>query len=218
MPRTGLTGTDEGMRRQGKRLVEWTGERDWLAEWHACLLTRRRFMLGLAGGAGLALLPWPATSGQAAQAGPALDDAARWRVLDAVQRHLFPSEPEAPGAGEVGALAYLRFILAEDPGKSGDRDFILRGAVWLEDMAHQLSQASFLALAEARREQVLRRVEQSDAGANWLSLILLYLIEALLADPAYGGNPDGVAWRWLGHRPGFPAPPPGKRYMELLKR
>lgn len=203
------------MRRQDRRLVDGSGMRVWLAQWHAQLLTRRRFLARLAGGAGAALFPWPVL---AAAASPPLDEAARWRMLDVVQRHLFPSEPEAPGAQEIRALAYLKGLLAEDPRKGDDRDFILQGAGWLEDMAQRLQSTSFIALDEAGRERVLREVEKSEAGRNWLSLILVYLLEALLADPAYGGNPDGAGWRWLTHVPGYPTPPPDKRYTELMKR
>lgn len=200
------------MTRDDRRLTEADGPQAWLSAWHGQLLTRRRFLLQLAGGSLAALFPWTA------QAAPTLTEAQRWRVLDAVQQHLFPSEPDAPGAREIKALAYLRFILGHDPGKADDRRFLLQGAGWLEDMARQLAQASFLKLDEAQRERVLREIEKSEAGSNWLSLILLYLIEALLADPAYGGNPGGVGWRWLAHIPGFPTPPAAKRYMELQKR
>lgn len=200
------------MRRQDARLTGATGPQAWLAAWHGRLLSRRRFLLGLAGGSLAALFPWTAAAAQE------VDEARSWRVLDAVQRHLFPSEADAPGAPEIGALDYLRFILDHDPDKADDRAFLLKGAGWLEDMAQRLAQAPFLQLDEAQRERVLREVERSEAGQNWLSLMLLYLIEALLADPAYGGNPDGIGWRWLAHTPGFPHPPPGKRYMELRRR
>lgn len=201
-----------GVNRRDRRLTEQSGPQAWLAEWSGQLQSRRRFLLQLAGGSLAALFPWTGS------AGPALDEAARWRVLDAVQRHLFPSEPKAPGAQEIKALEYLKFILASDPDETEERRFILRGAGWLEDMAHRLNRSSFLKLDESGRERVLREIEKSEAGSNWLSTILLYLIEALLADPAYGGNPDGVGWRWLAHIPGFPHPPPGKRYMELRRK
>lgn len=201
-----------GMNEHDKRLTEDNGLQAWLAEWHGRLLTRRRFLLQLAGGSLAAVLPW------AGSAAPTLNETQRWQLLDAVQRHLFPSEPDAPGAQEIRALDYLQFILANDSGKAEDRTFLLQGAGWLEDMAQRLAQLSFLKLDEAKRERVLREIEKSEAGSNWLSLILLYLIESLLADPVYGGNPDGVGWRWLAHIPGFPLPPPGKRYMELQKR
>ena len=181
-----------------------------LAEWQAGLLTRRRFLLGLAGGTLLALFPFPAAS--------APNAAARWRIIDAVQRHLFPSETDAPGAREIRALDYLKRIAADTARDADQRDFILRGAGWLEDMARRTTRQSFVSLDWARREKLLRQIETSEAGSNWLAQMLLYLIEALLADPVYGGNPDGIGWRWLTHTPGFPTPPAGKRYMELMQR
>ncbi len=181
-----------------------------LAEWQASLLTRRRFLLGLAGGTLLALFPFPAAT--------APNTAARWRIIDAVQRHLFPSEPDAPGAREIQALAYLKRIAADNTRDADQRDFILQGAGWLEDMARRTTRQSFVTLDTARREKLLRQIEASEAGSNWLAQMLLYLIEALLADPVYGGNPQGIGWRWLAHTPGFPTPPPEKRYTELMRR
>ena len=127
-------------------------------------------------------------------------------------------ETDAPGAAEIHALDYLRFIVADESIDAEDRAFLLQGAGWLEDMAQQMTGTSFTALDEDGRERVLRRIEGSSAGHNWLSQMLLYLIEALLSDPAYGGNAQRAGWRWLAHIPGFPSPPPDKLYPELLKR
>ncbi len=69
-----------------------------------------------------------------------------------------------------------------------------------------------------QREALLRRIEQSRAGGNWLSLLLTYLLEALLADPVYGGNPDAIGWRWLEHQPGFPTPPADRTWYRLAAR
>ena len=63
---------------------------------------------------------------------------------------------------------------------------------------------------------MLRRIAASPAGENWLSTLILYLMEALLTDPAYGGNPGGIGWRWLRHTPGYPRPTPDKTYPRLL--
>ena len=61
----------------------------------------------------------------------------------------------------------------------------------------------------------MRQIEQSRAGRNWLSLLLTYVLEALLADPVYGGNPDGIGWQWLEHQPGYPRPPADKSWYKL---
>ena len=72
----------------------------------------------------------------------------------------------------------------------------------------------FLSLSLEERDQVLRRMADTQFGENWISLLLYYLMESLTLDPIYGGNPGGVGWRWLEHQPGFPAP--GKPYRDFL--
>ncbi|MCP5305152.1 MAG: gluconate 2-dehydrogenase subunit 3 family protein [Chromatiaceae bacterium] len=204
------------MKHLSRRLAEQAGLHGWLQEWQAQLLSRRRFLLRMAGGSLAAMLPFGIAD--AVSASTSIDDAARWKILDAVQRHMLPSETDAPGAAEIHALDYLRFIVADESIDAEDRAFLLQGAGWLEDMAQQMTGTSFTALDEDGRERVLRRIEGSSAGHNWLSQMLLYLIEALLSDPAYGGNAQRAGWRWLAHIPGFPSPPPDKLYPELLKR
>lgn len=133
-------------------------------------------------------------------------------------RHLLPTESDAPGAAEIKSLDYLRFIVADDTQDAEERDFIVQGTVWLEGMAQQLTDHSFANLNEVDRERVLRKIETSAAGSNWLSTLLMYLIESILSDPVYGGNANGTGWRWLSHIPGYPHPPTNKRYPDLLKQ
>jgi gluconate 2-dehydrogenase gamma chain len=166
----------------------------------------------MAGGSVAALFPSIASAKTLDQS---LSHETRWQIIDRVQQHLFPSETDAPGAKEINALGYLRFVVADEQLDIEDREFVLQGAGWLEDISLQSAKRPFLELNDELRELVLRQVEQSDAGENWLSTLLLYLFEALLTDPVYGGNPNGIGWQWLGHRPGFPRPPANKRYGVL---
>jgi len=87
----------------------------------------------------------------------------------------------------------------------------------LEDVQNQIAelQQKENVITSQQREDVLRQIEQSQAGRNWLSLLLTYLPEALLADPVYGGNPDGIGWTWLEHQPGYPTPPADKSWYRL---
>ncbi len=182
-----------------------------LADWHRSLVTRRAFLAGLAGVPAVALFG----SGPARAVEAELDAEHRWALLEAVQEHLFPSEPDSPGAREIQALAYLRFVVGDTKVDAEERGFILAGTAWLEDLSRQRMAASFLDLDEAGREALLRQVAASPQGENWLSTLLLYLMEALLTDPAYGGNPDGIGWRWLEHTPGYPRPSAATIYPRL---
>lgn len=190
-----------------------TPQASWLHRWREHVLSRRRFLVTAAGGSMAALFPLRVIG--ATPGGVALDDASRWALIGAVQQHLFPSEPSAPGAREINALPYLQWVVGDDTLDAEHRAFVVRGADWVAEQALALEHAAFGELDEVQRERVLRQVAATGPGENWLSTVLMYLFEALLTDPVYGGNPNGIGWTWLGHTPGFPRPSAGKRYWEL---
>jgi gluconate 2-dehydrogenase gamma chain len=138
-----------------------------------------------------------------------------WKTLAEVQEHLFPPGADVPGAGDIQATIYLRNTIENPAADGSDRDFIFDGVGWLNDLARERHDRSFGVLDEPVREALLRQIEQSAAGRNWLSMLVTYLLEALLADPVYGGNPDGIGWRWLDHTPGYPTPPEHKTWYRL---
>ncbi len=178
-----------------------------IREWRQEILSRRRFLLGMAGGSLAILLP---LTTDAEEQQPAATE--YWQILQAVQDQLFPSEPNAPGARELNALNYLKWVVGDAGVNAEERKFILRGVDWLEDLSRQQYEGGFLQLSSAQQDEMLKRIARSDAGENWLATLLLYLFEALLSDPVYGGNPDAIGWRWLGHRPGFPRPTAQTKY------
>ena len=166
------------------------------------LLDRRRFLIQSAGGSVALLFGLPRLAVGA--------DYDPWQTLDAVLQHLLPSEPDSPGAAEIHALDYLRFVV-DDPKVDRDtRDFIIQGNRWLDELAQEQHGRAFSALHSDAKEQLLRRTAASAAGENWIATLLTYLFEALLTAPAYGGNPQRIGWQWLQYVPGFPLPGPGK--------
>ena len=138
-----------------------------------------------------------------------------WKTLAEVQEHLFPAAADTPGASDIQALVYLHDTL-ENPAADGeDKEFLFNGVGWLNDLCREKTGLPFVDLDEQQKEDLLRQIEQSRAGRNWLSLLLTYVLEALLADPVYGGNPDGIGWQWLEHQPGYPRPPADKSWYKL---
>jgi gluconate 2-dehydrogenase gamma chain len=138
-----------------------------------------------------------------------------WRTIAAVQEHLFPSTEDSPGASDFRAIVYLRNTIDNPAADGEDKAFIVNGVGWLNELIAERHERAFSELDVSERETVLRQIEQSRAGRNWLSLLLTYLLEALLADPVYGGNPGGIGWQWLAHQPGFPRPPEDKSWYRL---
>ncbi len=140
-----------------------------------------------------------------------------WLTIAAVQQHLFPADETSPGAEDINALNYLQTMIQAPDIEQEERDFIINGEKWLNGIAQKIHARKFIELDEAQKEAVLRQIEKSRAGENWLSTQLGYLIEALLSDPVYGGNPNGIGWNWLKHQPGYPTPSIEKMYYKLGK-
>jgi len=169
----------------------------------------------MAVGSALACLRRPSPK-QVAQAATGLDQAP-WPTIAAAHDHLFPADGDGPSARDIHATAYLRALLDDPDFDPDDGAFIRKGAGWLDDLAVKRGGAPFARLDTATRERVVTEVAASGPGERWLSTLLLYLFEALLADPIYGGNPDGIGWAWLDHQPGFPRPTASQTYRELRK-
>jgi len=142
-----------------------------------------------------------------------------WLTLASVQEHLFPAgdsiDQSSPGAKDIAALRFLQNMLDAPDTESEEKAFILNGVNWLNDLSLKNHQAKFIQLNTENKETVLRQIETSNAGYRWLSIIMRYLIEALLSDPVYGGNKDQQGWKWLEHIPGFPTPSVDKVYFKL---
>lgn len=139
-----------------------------------------------------------------------------WQTFAAVQQQLFPADGNGPAANDIHATLYLKFVLAAADTDQDDRKFMLDGVKWLNDLSKADYDKPFVAITPVQQDQALKKIATSRAGERWLASLLLYLFEALLSDPVYGGNPDGIGWRWLEHQAGFPRPSVGKRYTELL--
>lgn len=141
-----------------------------------------------------------------------------WKTLDAVFEHLFPAMDGAPGARDIRVIPYMQTMHNAPDAVPDDMAFIRKGVGWLNDLSHTEYQQPFATLDEITREKILRKIESSDAGERWLSNLLTNLLEALMSDPVYGSNPNGIGWKWLQHPPGYPLPTTDSMYYKLSRR
>jgi len=172
--------------------------------------------------AGLSILPGLAfltsCDQQPAKQQQTLSQQEPWNTFAAVQQILFPDDDNGPSAKDLNATAYLKFILDANDTDSEDREFILKGISWLNQLSQTEHKQNFTELNSKQQPIIIHKIAKSSSGERWLSLLLLYIFEALLTDPAYGANPNGIGWQWLEHQPGFPSPSQDKIYPELQKR
>ena len=139
------------------------------------------------------------------------------KTLEAVQQQLFPDDGDGPSASDINALAYLQWALTDaDNQDDGDQAFIIKGLNDLQEQSKNIHAKPFIKLNNQQQHGVLSKLEQSELGENWISLLVYYLLEALLLDPIYGGNPNGIGWKWLEHQPGYPRPTRGHTYREYV--
>ncbi len=183
-------------------------------------LGRRTFLLrgsaAIATVAALAGLPYALRKELTRETSFVLFSTEQNHTVSAVQEHLFPQGPDSPGAADINATAYLEWAITA-PGIDPDtRNTIVNGVGRLQDASRERFDVLFTDLNDEQKEQLLRYLaDKTRWGRAWLSLMLYYIFEALLSDPAYGGNPDEIGWRWLQHQPGFPRPTVDKIYGKL---
>lgn len=180
--------------------------------WYQKKINRRQMLKSAAGATAIAAMPTTFAVNTSVTDKIAADP---WQTLDAVHNHLLPSSTSGPGAVEIQATQYLFNVINLQPIEDAERTFIFKGVGWLNGYSDSLHKKRFVELSLPEKEAVLKAVSRSRAGHNWINTLLGYIYEAMLAPPAYGGNPDGVGWSWLDHKAGFPLPKEGARYYEL---
>jgi len=185
-------------------------------------LARRHFVFNqLKSAVALSLAPaWLSLSGceanQDKNAQQRLLQIEPWYTFAAVQQQLFPDDGDGPDAKEIHATSYLKFVMEAPDTEPQNRHFILDGVDWLNRLAIARFVGVFANCESVQQKTLIQEISQSSAGERWLSYLLTYIMEALLSDPVYGGNPNGIGWKWLQHIPGFPRPPANKRYFDLI--
>ena len=126
-------------------------------------------------------------------------------TLEAVQARLLPSVDGSPSAEDVGAARYVDAVLARGELDPPVSEAIVRGLADLDDVARAAGFADFLAQTDVARDaSILALWSRGERGEAFYDQVLAVTLEALLGDPSHGGNPAGIAWRWLGLAPGAP--------------
>ncbi len=129
-----------------------------------------------------------------------------WATLESVLAHMLPTDDLGPGAAEVNAIGYLDAVLADPRTARVIPPRVRTGAAVVLRMARKRGAVDFGALGHDDRESVLRAHVATPAGLHWAQTVMAYLMEAFLCDPVRGGNPEGIGWAAVGHRPGWPRP------------
>ena len=151
------------------------------------------------------------------EAGNDILDANQSTILKSVQEILFPNDGNGPGVDEIHAFEYTLWVLHDEGAYEKYRNLLIEGITWADEESVKMYQKKYVELDQAEREKAVAHFAETDYGNEWLSTTLTYILEALLLDPIYGGNPDGIGWKWLNHTPGYPQASEPLRYENILK-
>jgi Gluconate 2-dehydrogenase subunit 3 len=132
--------------------------------------------------------------------------AAEWRTTAAWTDTLLPSAPGSPGAKDVNATGYFDAVLADLDVSPADQALVKAALPRLDALAHEVRDADFADLNPEDRDAVLARLRDGPDGYRTLWLGLAFTVEALLGDPVYGANKDGVGWKFIHYPPPQPRP------------
>ena len=138
-------------------------------------------------------------------------------IVRDVQKLLFPNDGNGPGAGQLHADEYLLWVLSDPRKDPADTKYIINGIGWVAETADEEYGKTFGVLSEDEKGKLVDFIAGEAWGSSWLSIILTYIFEALIADPQYGGNTNESGWKWLNHYPGNPRPTEKLLYGNILK-
>ena len=127
-------------------------------------------------------------------------------TLKLLQEDLVPNTLNTPTTEQINSSLYISLILQHSRIKDEDKLFIRNGVQWLNEEALEVYKKTYTQLTSAQREEVLKSISKYRWGENWIERMLTYIFEAMLGDPIYGVNKNGVGWRWLNHEAGLPRP------------
>lgn len=178
--------------------------------------SRKQFIRSMVIGGVATQLPFSKLIGQFQKNDKPILTTDQLSILRSVQGILFPKDEFGPGATDINADTYLLWVLA-DPQKDPDEiEYIINGIGWVDETAGEEYSTAFVELPKNDREQLIALISRTNWGESWLSVILTFIFEALLSDPQYGSNPDGIGWKWLNHNPGLPRPTNELLYPKIL--
>ncbi len=174
------------------------------------LQSRRTFIVALgkrAGATTLALqLPWLATIASCTESPRRRTtlDAAEMLALRAFASQIIPADAASIGAAEAGAAEFIDRILAR-PLYARSAPVVRAGLADLDARARRVASiATFASLERADQLAIVRDVQ----ATPFFDIARTLVVVGTFADPSYGGNRNGAAWRMIGieHQPSYSPP------------
>lgn len=137
-------------------------------------------------------------------------------LLISVQNILFPKDKNGPGASGFNAHNYVLWVLNDKRIDPDENNYIIKGLKWVNETAEEDYEKKFLKLSKKEQVKLIETISKTSWGESWLSVMLTLIFEAMISDPIYGFNTDGIGKKWLEHEAGFPRPTTDTMYDQIF--
>ncbi len=127
-------------------------------------------------------------------------------IVITVQNILFPKDKNGPGASDFNAHNYVLWVLNDNRIDPDENNYIIKGLKWVDETAEENHEKKFLKLSKKEQVKLIQTISKTNWGESWLSVMLTLIFEAMISDPIYGFNTDGIGRKWLKHEAGLPRP------------
>lgn len=130
--------------------------------------------------------------------GALLTDAQRETLATATAR-ILPSD-DGPGAAEAWVAGYVAAALGEER-LNGWLPFFVHGLGRIEAISRETLGKGFPEATAEEQDEILRQLQAMPEPhiRHFFGQLVRLCIEGFLGDPRYGGNRDGLGWRYVGY-------------------
>ena len=141
----------------------------------------------------------------------------QFESLQRVLEILFPEDESGPGALQWHADQYILWVLNDPRMDPEENDFLVEGLHRLHASARDKYEKDFTSLEADHQHILISELVAENWGERWLSLLLTFVLEAMVSDPVYGFNELEIGWKWLNHVPGIPRPDERLKYDAIFE-
>lgn len=137
--------------------------------------------------------------------------------LEAVLQIIFPNDNFGPDAKLIHAAKYIQWILLDKQIPYEIKNSITDGLKKANELAVSILHSQFYKLSTNEMQMIINIIVAKDWGEIWISTLINFIFEALLASPVYGGNTQEYGWKWLKHYSSLPQPTKQLKYPEIVE-
>ena len=130
---------------------------------------------------------------------------------------IIPKDDNGPSAADVESANYFAWMLAQSFQSESNKTYFIDNWIKISDLCIETYQTEIKDLTPNQQQGFMLTLTESGWTRSYISKMTSIIFEAMLFDPIYGFNPNGIGWDWLEVTPGQPRANNETKYPDFLK-